>query len=204
MLKHCSMSPASQALFDRYAREGKSIILVMGHQGNWEWAGNTFSLLAQAQLYVIYHPLSNPYTNSLICRMRTRFKTKLIAMKDTFREMLSHRKELTATAFIADQTPHPDHAYWTTFLNQDTPVFLGTERIASKLKLPVVYARVKKLQRGYYEIQAETLIEDPQNTSEGEITELHTQRLEQDIIRQPETWLWSHRRWKHKRKQAVN
>lgn len=204
MLRHCSMPPASQAVFDKYANEGKSIILVMGHQGNWEWAGNTFSLTSKAQLYVIYHPLSNPYMNGLIYKMRTRFKTRLIAMKDTFKEMLSHRKELTATAFIADQTPHPDNAYWTTFLNQDTPVFLGTERIANKLKYPIVYAQVKKIKRGYYEIQAETLIDDPTVTTEGEITERHTQRLEQDIIRQPETWLWSHRRWKHKRKPAEN
>ncbi len=202
MLKHCSMSPGAVALFERYASENKSIILVMGHLGNWEWAGNTFSLINKAQLYVIYHPLANPYMNGLIIRMRTRFGTRLIAMKDTFKEMLSHRRELTATAFIADQTPHPDNAYWTTFLNQDTPVFLGTERIAGKLKYPVVYARVKKLKRGYYEIQAETLIEDPGNMEEGEITRIHTQRLEQDIIEQPETWLWSHRRWKHKRKPA--
>jgi KDO2-lipid IV(A) lauroyltransferase len=202
MLRHCSMTPASQALFDRYASEGQSIILVMGHQGNWEWAGNTFSLLSKSQLYVIYHPLSNPYMNGLVYKMRTRFRTKLIAMKDTFKEMISRRKEVTVTAFIADQTPHPDNAYWTTFLNQETPVFLGTERIAGKLKFPVVYALVKKVKRGYYEIHAETLIADPANTSEGEITERHTQRLEEDIIRQPETWLWSHRRWKHKRKPA--
>ena len=202
MLKHCRMSPGAAALFDRYASEGKSIILVMGHLGNWEWAGNTFSLVHKAQLYVIYHPLANPYMNGLIIKMRTRFGTRLIAMKDTFKEMLAHRRELTATAFIADQTPHPDNAYWTTFLNQDTPVFLGTERIAGKLKYPVVYARVKKLKRGYYEIQAEPLIEDPGNMEEGEITRIHTQRLEQDIIAQPETWLWSHRRWKHKRKPA--
>jgi len=202
MQKHCYFTPEAKALFDKMAAENKSIILVMGHLGNWEWAGNTFSLQLKQQLYVIYHPISNKYFDWLMFKMRSRFGTKLIPMKDTFREMLENRAELNATAFIADQTPAPESAYWTTFLNQDTPVFKGTELIARKINYPVVYATVKRLKRGYYEMHAEVLCETPKATSEGEISELHTRKLERDIIAQPEVWLWSHRRWKHKRKTA--
>lgn len=199
MLKHCYFNPQAKELFDKLADEDKSIILVMGHLGNWEWSGNTVSLQLKQQLYVIYHPISNKYFDWLMYKMRTRFGTKLIAMKDTFREMLENRQELNATAFIADQTPAPESAYWTTFLNQDTPVFKGAELIARKINYPIVYATVKRVNRGYYEIFAEILCEVPKATSEGEISEMHTRRLEQDIIAQPEVWLWSHRRWKHKR-----
>ena len=200
MLKHCHFAPEAKTLFNQLAADGKSVILVMGHQGNWEWAGNTFSAEINSQLYVIYHPIANEYVDGLMYKMRTRFKTRLIAMQDTFKEMVAHRKEITTTAFIADQTPHNiSNAYWMNFLNQDTPVFLGTERIARKLNYPVVYAFVRKVKRGHYEINAEMLVEQPAQTGDGEITALHTRRLEQDIISQPETWLWSHRRWKHKR-----
>lgn len=201
MKKHCVFSSAAKKLFDQLAEEQRSIILVMGHQGNWEWAGNSFSLLCKQQLYVIYHPLSNKYFDVLMYRMRTRFSTKLIPMRDTYKDMLQSKKnkEIAATAFIADQTPAPENAYWTTFLNQDTPVFWGTERIARKLNMPVVYAQVKRLKRGYYEIHAEMLVEQPANTTDGQVSELHTKKLEHDIMEQPETWLWSHRRWKHKR-----
>ena len=199
MLKRCVFTKESMQLFDKLAEEKKSIVLVMGHLGNWEWAGNTFSLLCKQQLYVIYHPLSNKHFDKLIYDMRTRFGTKLIAMRNTFRDMVSNRNEVNATAFIADQTPSPEGAYWTTFLNQDTPVFKGTEKIAQKLNFPIVYARVKRLKRGFYEVHSELLIENPAGTKEGEISELHTRKLEKDIIAQPEIWLWSHRRWKHKR-----
>ncbi|GAA4461774.1 lysophospholipid acyltransferase family protein [Nemorincola caseinilytica] len=199
MLQRCSLSPGSKALFDRLNNENKSVILVMGHLGNWEWGGNTFSLSCTQQLYVIYHPLRNKYFDGLMYHMRTRFGTKLIAMKNTFREMLGNRKGANATAFIADQTPQPDNAYWTTFLNQDTPVFKGTEIIASKLGSPIVYVHIKKIKRGYYEMHAEMLLEDPASKPDGYISELHTRRLEKDIIAHPVTWLWSHRRWKHKR-----
>ena len=135
--------------------------------------------------------------------MRSTFGTKLIAMKDTFREMLANRKELNATAFIADQTPsNPEGAYWTNFLNQDTPVFRGPEIIARKIGYPVIYANIRRVKRGYYVMTAEMLAQDPAATPEGAISELHTQKLEKDIIEQPETWLWSHRRWKHKRPAA--
>lgn len=205
MLRHCYFEPGAKALFSKLAAEKKSVILVMGHQGNWEWAGNTFSSEINSQLYVIYHPLGNKHLDGLMYKMRTRFKTRLIAMKDTFKEMVVHRKEVTTTAFIADQTPSNVHnAHWMTFLNQDTPVFLGTERIAKKINFPVVYAFVKKVKRGVYEINAELLVENPADTADGEITELHTRRLEKDIHEQPETWLWSHRRWKRTRPADLN
>jgi len=199
MLKHCKLSEQACSVFSKFAATNQSIILVMGHLGNWEWAGNTFSLTCKHQLYVIYHPIGNKYFDRLMYRMRTRFGTKLIAMKNTYKDMCSKKNELNATAFIADQTPQPQNACWTTFLNQETPVFKGTELIAKKLNYPVVYAKVRKLRRGYYEIFAEILTETPVTTSDGELSEMHTKILEKDIIAQPETWLWSHRRWKHKR-----
>lgn len=199
MLKHCRLNPDAKQLFDRLYHEKRSFIIVMGHYGNWEWAGNTFSLEGQHQLYVIYHPLTNKYFNDLIIKMRTRFGTKLIAMNNTLRDMVSNRKEINATAFIADQTPFPENAYWTSFLNQDTPVFTGTEKIARKFNYPVVFVNLKRYKRGHYEIFAEELFSDPASSGENEISEAHTKRLEREIESQPETWLWSHRRWKHKR-----
>ncbi len=199
MLRHCYFAPGAKELFDRLAAENRSIILVLGHYGNWEWGGNTFGLLCQQQLYVIYHPLANKHFDALMYKMRTRFGNKLIAMKHTFKEMLAHKAELNATAFIADQTPSNQNAYWTTFMHQDTPVFWGTEIIAKKLNRPVVYLSINKVKRGYYEMNARMLCEQPAGTAEGEISEMHTRQLERDIIARPEIWLWSHRRWKHKR-----
>ena len=193
------MHPEAKALFDDFAVKNQSIILVMGHQGNWEWGGNTFSLMCPQQLFVIYHPLKNKYFNGLITYMRTRFGTRLIAMNDTFREMVKNKNTVSATAFIADQTPHPENAYWTSFLHQDTPVFWGTERISKKMGFPVVYVHIDKVKRGYYELTAEVLITDPKISNEGYITESFTKKLEEQIRLQPETWLWSHKRWKHKR-----
>lgn len=199
MLKHCRLSPAAKDIFDRYHREGKSIVLVMGHYGNWEWAGNTYSLICKQKLFVVYHPVENKYFNGLIYRMRTRFGTGLIEMKDTFKDMVKHKAMISTTAFIADQTPPPESAFWTNFLNQNTPVFRGTEKIAKKLDYPIVYITIKRLKRGYYNILAEVLSEDSKNTIDGKISELHTARLEKDIREQPEIWLWTHKRWKHKR-----
>jgi KDO2-lipid IV(A) lauroyltransferase len=197
-LKHCRFHNTD--LFDRLHKEKRSIIIVLGHFGNWEWAGSSMSLDSDYQFYVIYHPLSDKKFDKLMYDMRSRFGTKLIPMKNTLREMIKNKAEINATAFIADQTPsNPGAAYWTKFMNQDTPVFEGTERIAKMLNSPVVYCSVKRIKRGYYEIYSEMLAETPGTTAPGEITELFTRRLEKEIHEQPETWLWSHRRWKHKR-----
>lgn len=199
MLRHCQMSPEALKLFAELGEEGKSLILVCGHYGNWEWAGNTFSLLCPQRLSVIYHPLSSPAFDRLMYRMRTRFGTGLIEMNATYKMMVRQKGTLTATGFIADQTPFPERAYWTQFLHQDTPVFMGPETIARKLNYPIIYTSVQRLKRGYYRIHAERLVDRPVATVDGEISELHTRRLEQDILAHPEIWLWSHKRWKYSR-----
>jgi Kdo2-lipid IVA lauroyltransferase/acyltransferase len=199
MIDHCDFEPETLALFNQLAAENQSFLIVMGHYGNWEWAGNSFSIKCKHQLYVIYHPLSNPLFNGLIYSMRTRFGTKLIPMRDTLRDILNNRKQLSATAFIADQAPMPDHAYWTNFLHQETPVYLGIEKIALKVRYPIVYITIKRVKRGYYRVLGERIELPFGNSASGTLTELHTRKLEADIIREPETWLWTHRRWKHKR-----
>ncbi|WKZ67760.1 MAG: lysophospholipid acyltransferase family protein [Flavobacteriales bacterium] len=190
-------------ILEGYAKRGQSVILVLGHFGNWELAGARYSQEKSIpQLYVIYHPLHNRRFDQLLHHMRTRHGTRLYTMRETSKSMIRDKRLLTATAFIADQTPAPERAYWMTFLNQDTPVFLGTEALARKLGYPVVYISISRPSRGNYVMRAETLVAEPQATREGEITETHTRRLERDIRQHPELWLWTHRRWKHKRPRA--
>ena len=126
------------------------MIFVLGHYGNWELGGAGMSCQSNYQLYVVYKPLSNPYFDDLIIKMRTRLGTKLIPMKETFKKMVSLRnsEEISATAFIADQASSPQNSYWTTFLNQDTAVFWGTEIISSKLNYPIVYINISQKKEG--------------------------------------------------------
>jgi len=200
-LAHCEF--VDTALFERLYAENKSVILLMGHYGNWEWAGSSFSLSNKHPLYVVYKPLSNPYFEKLMCKTRTMFGTRLIKMDNTLRDIIANKNTCSAYAFIADQTPSPQHAYWTNFLNQDTPLFMGAEKIARKMNFPVVFINIVRVKRGYYKIFAEVLFEDPKATREHEITETYIRRLEKEIVKMPETWLWSHRRWKHSRPEPV-
>ena len=199
LIKRCQFTPEAFDVFSKFASQNKSVLLVMGHNGNWEWSCNAFNMLSQHQLFVIYHPVTNKYFDGLMQRIRSRGGAKLIAMKNAYREMAINKIGLNATAFVADQTPKPDHAYWTNFLNQDTPIFKGMEVIAKKMNLPVISTSVKKIKRGYYQMNAEVLAPDPTSMPDGALSELYIRKLEQDIKEQPESWLWSHRRWKHKR-----
>lgn len=190
-------------LVDRFRKSGRSVIIVLGHQGNWEWSGQAFEIQGIFHNQVSYHPLSSPFFDWLMFRLRSRFGMKLVPMQNVLKEMVNTRNQLIATALIADQTPsNKEAAYWMTFLNQDTPVFLGTEKIARKFNQPVIFANLTRLKRGYYTCAFELITEHPQQEPEHWITEQHTRMLEMNILRQPETWLWSHRRWKHKRPNA--
>lgn len=184
---------------------GKSIVLVSGHYGNWEWL-SSFPRWIDINFLPIYKPLHNKVFDKMFYQSRSRFGSKPLAKDDTLRTMISYRNQnkYTATGFIGDQTPKKDNInYWTTFLNQDTPIFQGTERLAKKLDQAVVFAHMKKIKRGYYETEFILLFDKPKETAEFEITEKHTRVLEDIIKEDPAYWLWSHKRWKHKKETSA-
>lgn len=189
---------------DKMYEQKQSIIIVMGHYGNWEWAGPSFTLHNSYQLVVIYKPLSNPYFEKMMVKARTKFGTKITPMQNTLRDMVSNRSLISATAFIADQAAYRESAHWMTFLHQDTSVFTGSEKLATKFNYPVVFMNVKRIKRGYYEVIPELLTATPKATQPNEITEIFTKTLEKEIIKDPSIWLWSHKRWKHKKPAEIN
>jgi KDO2-lipid IV(A) lauroyltransferase len=199
--EHCTFHNAPW--LDKLHEEKRSFIIVMGHYGNWEWAGPSFTLNTKYQLVVIYRPLSHPYFEKMMVSMRTKFGTRITPAHQTLRDMVANRKEITATAFIADQTAGWNNPYWTTFLNQPTNIFTGPEKLAIKFNYPVVFMNVQRPRRGHYEVIPELLFDAPKDTAEGEISKAFTQRLEKEILKDPSIWLWSHKRWKHKPPQNI-
>jgi Kdo2-lipid IVA lauroyltransferase/acyltransferase len=186
-----------ELLHDLYAK-GKSVVLMLGHYGNWELFGPCMSLNTDHQLVVVFRPLTNPYFDRMMTSWRTRFGTEITPVQQTLRTMINNKNRLTITAFISDQAA-PIGAYWTTFLHQETSVFTGAEKVASKFGFPVVYLHGARPKRGHYTIKLEILYAEPSKTGENEISEGFTRRLERDIVADPVIWLWSHKRWKNKR-----
>jgi KDO2-lipid IV(A) lauroyltransferase len=198
-LERCKMDTETLLLFKDLYKKGRSTIAVIGHYGNWEYCPSGLPLQTDFQTYVIYHPLTNPYFDRLMSRLRTRTSCRLYTMAGTLKGMITNRNELNMTAFLSDQSPDPKGAYWTKFLNQDTPVFIGSEKIAQKLQMAVIYGSLERLKRGKYIFHAQLICEDASKAQYSEITESHLRMLEKDILKAPEYWLWTHRRWKHKK-----
>lgn len=184
-------------------KEGKSISIVLAHYLNWEWFVLALPLYTPVETYGIYKPLSNKVFDDLFKTMRSRMGMKMTPMQQIMRALLKTTKKPFAVGIVADQTPSDtDNCYWTNFLNQQTPIFLGTEKIAKHFDTAVVFLDVERTKRGYIEFEFVILAETCNNLSEYEITELHTRYLENKIKAKPEFWLWSHRRWKHQAKEA--
>jgi len=188
-------------IVNRLYDEKRDIIAVLGHYNNWE-----FTVLMgdnmKSKTCVIYKPLRNKKFDQLINSQRTRFGLGITPMSMVIKDILRARKDSinTISVFLADQSPPRNEIqYWTTFLNQDTAVYTGAEKIARKYNMPVVFFNIRKIKRGYYNMEIEELINNPEDVAENMITEAHVRRLEEIIREKPEYWAWSHRRWKHKK-----
>jgi KDO2-lipid IV(A) lauroyltransferase len=192
-----------EVLNDLY-NQGKSVTLLSGHYGNWEW---TMALpkFIQHQVNVIYRPIQNKQFDDYMKKERSRFGMYLIPASISLRTMLEFERagQLSATYYLADQTALYDTKYWMMFLNQETPVFPGPEKVASRLKQAVVFMDIQKVRRGYYEVEFTKLFDDASQTKEFEVTKTHVKFLEDIIRKRPEYWLWSHKRWKHTRPEHI-
>ncbi|WP_199138151.1 lysophospholipid acyltransferase family protein [Pedobacter sp. ASV12] len=187
-------------LMESYFAKGEGVLLCAAHYGNWEWGSVAIGLAVSGQNYPIYKPLNNPVFDNWFQKARSRFGSKLISMRQTLRAIQASKGEASIFCFGSDQAPSRDEShYWTTLLHQESSIQLGIEKIARKTNRPIFYFNVTAVQEGYYEAEFVPLCLNPQETAEFEITEMHTRFLEKMIRKEPAYWLWSHRRWKHKK-----
>lgn len=193
-------------ILEKYYAEGRGVIGVLGHYGNWEWMVS-YPLWARPGIdfYPLYKPLHDRVFDRMMLKIRSRFGAVPVPKNDILRMIVKdlRNKKVFLGGFIGDQTPNRANLnFWTRFLNQDTAVLLGTEKIARKFNLPVISLHMRLVKRGYYEVDFIDLCADPAGLAPGELTELHTRMLERHIMEVPELWLWSHKRWKHKRNEG--
>lgn len=183
---------------------GKSVVVYMGHTGNWEWMTSLpLKFLDMGdklpQFCQIFHQLENPVADKLMLKLRGRFGSESIPMEKTLRRFLEYRKEgrTFVVAMIGDQVPlWWNIHYWTNFLNQYTPVFTGAERIIHKMELVPLYASIIRTKRGHYKFVLKPMMESTSGLPPFAITEKYMRMLEDDIRKEPASWLWSHNRWK--------
>lgn len=212
-LKCCSMPMSVMSLRMRVVGldmvqdlmdNGRSVVAYLGHLGNWEWISSLGAYSKPGQVAAqVYHPLENKIMDDVMLRIRSQYGAVSIPMDKVLRRLMEYNagKKPFIIGMIADQVPlwWAIH-HWTEFLHQDTPVFNGTERIARKLDTAVVYTDISRLGRGRYQMEFKMMTEHPRELPENALTDLYFKMLEDNINREPELWLWTHRRWKRTRK----
>ncbi|MHB9142148.1 MAG: lysophospholipid acyltransferase family protein, partial [Paludibacter sp.] len=136
-----------EPILEQY-KKGKSIMLMTAHYGNWEWASALSLVLPkESPLHSIYKQLTSKKFDSLMFELRSKYTGGNIEKKDLLRTMVRMKNEGVVAMFgmISDQTPTGNSIhYWTQFLNQDTPVLLGTEQLAKKFDYPVFYLHINR------------------------------------------------------------
>lgn len=192
-------------IMEKFLDRGQSILLACGHCANWEWMGNTLApLYPQYNAMAIVKPLSNPYFDNFMNSLRTRFiEDTVVYMKDTLRVMIKQKNIVSIYALAADQTPsNPKTSYWATFMHQDTAFYTGLDKLARSFDMPVIYIDLYREKRGHYVGELALIAEKPKEMEENKIIDAYILKLEESIRKRPHNWLWSHRRWKHKREQS--
>lgn len=194
----------TEILYDLEDR-GQSLVVLMPHYASWEWA-ISLNYVFNAKGYGIYQPLNNPYFDRLVRRIRGNFGATLITTKET-REIVAKNKQegrLATYGIIIDQSPQLKKThYWGRFMGIEVPMHTGAEALCKSMDLAVVYLRVTKLKRGYYQGEIILLSDDPSSVPDYGITDAFFREVERSIREAPEYYFWTHRRWKHRHKKPA-
>ena len=186
----------------QFEKENRSVIIMCGHYSSWEWM-LSIGYHTVSQGYGIYTPIMNKYLNKLIIEIRKKHRGDLISRYSAIQKIKNLNEEgtLAVYGFVSDQSPRPKpKSYWRPFLGIKVPVFMGAEIIARKFDFGVVYAKINRVKRGYYQASFELISDQPKKTEVNRITDTFTEWLEQDIYCDPTQYLWTHRRFKHEKK----
>tara|TARA_B100000767_G_C19774129_1_gene541670 strand:+ start:4548 stop:5438 length:891 start_codon:yes stop_codon:yes gene_type:complete len=186
-------------LFNNYLREKRGVVLVCGHYSSWEGM-LSIGYHIDGKGYAVYTPLSNKYFEHLFLRSRAKHKIYMGSRYRVLQDIEIHQnnKECYIYGLAADQSPHPkSKTYWRSFMGIEVPVFNGAERIAKQFDLPVVFADINRVKRGYYEINISLITDKPKDTKKNEITDIFTKTLETQILQDPSQYFWTHNRFKH-------
>ena len=180
-------------------QEGQSCGVLLGHYCNWEWVSTLPLAMSDKGLCAeLYHPIENPETDQFFLQLRQRFGSVCIPMEQALRNIVKYRQEgrPLVIGYIADQKPNWRNIHlWMPFLNHNTPMFTGSERIIKRTGQAFFYGDVRRIRRGYYECEFKLIDRHPEHIPDFGLTERYMQEMEQTIRRDPAYWLWSHDRW---------
>lgn len=183
----------------QFEKGNRSVIIMCGHYASWEWM-LSIGYHTVSQGYGIYTPIMNKYLNKLIIKIRKKHRGNLISRYSAIQQIKNLHDEgnIAVYGFVSDQSPRPKpKSYWRPFLGVKVPVFVGAEMVARELDFGVVYAKINRVKRGYYEASFELISDQPKKTKLNRITDTFTEWLEQDIYSDPTQYLWTHKRFKH-------
>lgn len=184
--------------FKRIYEQNPGVVVTLGHVGNYEWLAQHFPRYQSLTMGVPYRKLTNPYFDKAFRASRERGGATLFHTDKTW-DFIRAEKDKFLLVLANDQSAPADKSFWVRFLNRDTSFFEGTEKMARQLDFPVIFAQIRIVKRGYYEVTFVPITEEPKTTEVGYILNEHARLLEENILEAPQYWLWSHKRWKHKK-----
>jgi Kdo2-lipid IVA lauroyltransferase/acyltransferase len=179
---------------------GQTMMFVTSHLCNWEWLLQGVAVQLGFPVDAAYKPLHDQWAERLMLKVRSRFGARMVPAKELLADFIKRRGVVRAVAVNADQAPvSTDKRYWTVYLGQDTAFYIGAEQIARGMRLPVIYACMRRVYRGYYEVEFKQLWDGKEVLEPNQVTERYARACELDVYQAPADWLWSYRRWRLKK-----
>jgi KDO2-lipid IV(A) lauroyltransferase len=189
----------NREVFEEAKAEKKNIILLAGHVFNWEWFNALAQIVPQEHCHPVYRKVNSEFWENQIKKIRNSYGNEALEANDVIKHIFRNTNDGNSIyMFVADQTPHVNLVdFGIEFLHQRTPAFIGYDKLATRMDLVFVYCEMKKVKRGFYQVNYHRIYPDGEKFTQFEVVKKFHRLLENTIRKRPENYLWSHRKWKN-------
>ena len=179
--------------------EGKGIVCLSAHYGNWEWMGAAFLRQGFPVTFLI-GTQSNPYTDRLFNDYRAAVGIQFVRIK-SIKDALRVLKQNGLVALLCDQ----DGDKWGSFapfFGQDASTHTIGTLLARKAGSALLFGVTERRGPVDFHVQVQRLLDPPAGATDAQATAFllneYNQRLEKAVRAHPSQWLWMHERWRSK------
>lgn len=198
---HQRLEQVNLDVFTASKQQQKNVMLLSGHVFNWEWFNSLATLIPQEKCFPIYRKMQSGFWEEKIKKIRSRYGNEAVEAEQVMKHILRNPNDGNSVyMFVADQTPHVSTVnYGIEFLHQKTPVFIGYDKLSGRMKVSFVYCEMEKIKRGHYRVTYHEIHPEEAQFEPYEVVKKFHRLLESTIRKNPDNWLWSHKRWKYQK-----
>ena len=189
-----------EAILQAYRDAGKKVILITGHQGNWELLSQAIAIKFDLTLVGVGRKLDSDLMDEILKANRERFNVEMVYKKGAMKGCIKALSQNKVVGILVDQSIRLSQSITVQFFGRPATHTPLASILSRKFGVDLIPAFISTKDYIHYHVTIydpiKTIKSDNQEEDLAQLTQAQADSMEQVIREHPNEWFWMHKRWK--------